>query len=117
MNTNSFFRTTMANSYTTRKFFEKVTSDLHTQLLQWDMQVNVELEEWRSYVVKVQYLGKNYRVSLSKNEIDLLQHESPYALDKVIWDELVKQGLIIKASEGNFLQKVFSDQLLNYRIS
>lgn len=117
MNTNSFFRTTMANSYTTRKFFKKVTSDLHMQLLQWDTKVCVELEEWRSYVVKVQYLGKNYRVSLSKNEIDLLQHETPYALDKAIWSDLVKQGLIIKASEGNFLQKIFVDSQLNYKIS
>lgn len=117
MNTNSFFRTTMANSYTTRKFFKRVTSDLHAQLLQWDAQVNVELEEWRSYVVKVQYLGKNYRVLLSKNEIDLLQNESPYALDNVIWSELIKQGLVMKESEGNFLQKVFANEFLNYRIS
>lgn len=117
MNTNSFFRTTMANSYTTRKFFKKVTSDLHTQLLQWDAQACVDLEEWRSYIVKVQYLGKNYRVLLSKNEIDLLQHESPYALDTAIWSDLVKQGLAVKESEGNFLQKIFANPQLNYKIS
>lgn len=116
MNTNSFFRSTMANSYTTRKFFKKVTSDLQTQLVQWDDQAAVEVGEWRSYVVKVQYLGKSYRVTLTKNEIDLLQHEEPYALDTAIWTELIKQGLVLKEERGNFLEKIFPKQT-RYKIS
>lgn len=117
MNTNSFFRTTMATSYNTRKFFNKVASDLDTQLKQWDAKVCVEVESWRSYVVRVNYLNQNYRVILSKNEVDLLQKEDPYALDGAIWTSLIDQGLIIKKVEGNFLSKVLSEDNLEIKIS
>lgn len=117
MNTNSFFRATMASSYTTRKFFTKVTHDLNQQLSQWDSAVKVEVELWRSYVVKVQYFGKNYRVTLSKNEVDLLQNENPYALDLFIWSELVKSGLSLNDTEGNYLKVVFNKGQLHSKIS
>lgn len=111
MNTNHFFRTTMATSYTARKFFKKVVHDLYLQLQQWDAQVVVEAEAWRLYTVKVQYLEKEYSVALTKNEVDILQQQSPYALDQVIWLALIKQGLHIKQIQGNFLTKVLTSPL------
>lgn len=117
MNTNSFFRATMASSYTTKKFFKKVTHDIYQQLSQWDSEAKVEVEAWRSYVVKVQYFGVNYRAILSKNEIDLLQNEHPYALDAVIWQTLLKNGLHLKKSEGNYLKIVFNHRQQQSKIS
>lgn len=117
MNTNSFFRTSMATSFTTRKFFKKITHDIHLQLSQWESNVEVEVESWRSYVVKVRYVNQTFRMTFSKNEIDLLQNEGPYALDRVIWNELVKNGLKLKVSEGNYLAMVFTTQQNQSKIS
>lgn len=117
MNTNRFFRATMASQYTTKKFFKKVTHDIYQQLSQWDPQAKVEVEAWRSYVVNLQYLGKNYRAILSKNEIDLLQNEQPYALDFVIWRTLIKNGLQLNADEGNYLSIVFNKPQQHFKIS
>lgn len=117
MNTNSFFRTSMATSFTTRKFFKKVTNDIHSQLSKWESNVEVEVESWRSYVVKFHYADQTFRMTFSKNEIDLLQHDSPYALDRIIWKELVKNGLKLKVSEGNYLPIVFAEQQNQSKIS
>lgn len=108
METISFYRQTMASTYATRKFFQKVTMDLQTQLKEWDAEVCVEVEKWRQYVVKVTFENRLYRMSLSKNEIELYQHESPFALDRLILDTLIKQGLTLKQPTGNYLDAVYA---------
>lgn len=117
MNTNSFFRATMATDFTTKKFFEKVTSDLKAQLQQWDEDTSVEVTMWRAYTVTIVFAGKTYRVVLSKNEVDILRHTNPYALDQKIWRALDKQGLQFQKTEGNYFIKVWQKPLIKYNIS
>lgn len=111
MNTNHFFRTTMATSYTARKFFKKVVHDSYLQLQQWDPEVALEAEAWRLYTIKIQYRGQSYQVAFTKSEIDILQQESPYALDQAIWLHLIQQGLVIQPFEGNYLSKVLTSSI------
>ncbi|GEK33694.1 hypothetical protein [Kurthia sibirica] len=117
MNTNSFFRTTMAADYTTKKFFEKVASDINMQLKQWDEYTIIDVKLWRSYTIAIIHGGKNYRVVLSKNEVDILRHTHPYAVDQKIWHALHHQGLSLQKSEGNYFSKVWQKSVLHYNIS
>lgn len=117
MNTNYFFRASMAANYTTKKFFEKVTSDIEAQLRQWDAKVEMAITSWRTYAAKFEFNGSYYRVVFSKNEIDVLRDMGAYALDEKIWHSLVKQGLEVQESEGNYMEKVHQSQLLHVQVS
>lgn len=96
MNTNTFFRTTKANTFTVRKFFKHVASDMEAQLREWDENFSVEVETWRTYTLSVTNGAQKFRVALSKNEVELLQHAHPYALDEKLWTLLEKQGLEVQ---------------------
>jgi hypothetical protein len=93
MNTNTFFRTTKANTFAVRKFFKHVAKDIETQLREWDDNYRVEVETWRTYTLSVTNGAKTIRVALSKSEVELLQHTHPYALDEKLWALLERQGL------------------------
>lgn len=108
MDTNIFFRTTMANNFATRKFFKQVVSDMESQLKEWHEDVKVTVETWRTYTLCVQNSGKMYRVTLSKNLVDILQHETPYALDATLWKKLKIQGLALQDAWGNYLETVLN---------
>lgn len=103
MNTNDFFRTTMANNFTAKKFFKRVASDIEHQLKEWHEDDQVTIETWRNYSLCVQRGERTFRVVLSKNLVDILQHEAPYALDATLWNRLIKQGLELQDTEGNYL--------------
>lgn len=96
MNTNTFFRTTKANTFTVRKFFKNVATDIEVQLRQWDDAYRVEVETWRTYTLSVTNGKQKFRVALSKNDVELLQHTHPYALDEKLWTLLEKQGLEVQ---------------------
>lgn len=96
MNTNTFFRTTKANTFTVRKFFKNVATDIEAQLRQWDDAYRVEVETWRTYTLSVTNGEQKFRVALSKNDVELLQHTHPYALDEKLWTLLEKQGLEVQ---------------------
>ena len=102
MNTNAFFRSTMANHFTAKKFFKRVASDIERQLKEWHEDDQVTSETWRTYSLCVQRGEITFRVALSKNLVDILQHEAPYALDATLWNRLIKQGLELEDAEGNY---------------
>lgn len=104
MNTNAFFRSTMANNFTARKFFKRVVNDIESQLKEWHEDIQVTIETWRTYSLCVQHGERTFQVALSKNLVDILQHEAPYALDATLWNGLIKQGLVIQDTEGNYLE-------------
>ncbi|MGX9136523.1 hypothetical protein ACWV26_19660 [Rummeliibacillus sp. JY-2-4R] len=106
MNTNAFFRTTMANSFATRKFFKRVASDIEGQLQEWHKGYKVTVETWRTYVLCIQNDERTYQVALSKNFVDILQHEAPYALDLALWKGLISQGFELQETKGNYLEVV-----------
>ncbi|WP_312753389.1 hypothetical protein [Rummeliibacillus suwonensis] len=106
MNTNAFFRSTMANNFATRKFFKRVASDMESQLKEWHKGYQVSVETWRIYSLCVQIGENTYQVALSKNLVDILQHEAPYALDRALWRGLVSQGLTLQKTQGNYLDTV-----------
>lgn len=104
MNTNTFFRSTMANNFATRKFFKRVANDIESQLQEWHVDYKVTVETWRTYALCVKNSEKTYQVALSKNLVDILQHETPYALDVALWKGLVNQGLELQDANSNYLE-------------
>ncbi len=108
MNTNAFFRSTMANNFTTRKFFKRVASDIECQLQEWHVGYKVTVATWRTYTFCVQNGEQSYQVALSKNLVDILQHETPYALDLALWKGLISQGLELQEAKGNYLEVLFN---------
>ena len=104
MNTNVFFRSTMANKFATRKFFKRVAMDISSQLQEWHVDYKVTVVTWRTYALCVQNGEKMYQVVFSKNFVDILQHENPYALDAALWKGLVGQGLMLQDTQGNYLE-------------
>lgn len=108
MNTNVFFRSTMANKFATRKFFKRVASDIESQLKEWHVDYNVSVETWRTYTLCVQNGENMYQVALSKNLVDILQHKTPYALDEMLWKGLIDQGLELQDVTGNYLEIVLN---------
>lgn len=104
MNTNAFFRSTMANNFAIRKFFKRVANDIESQLQEWNANYQVTVETWRTYALNVKNSKEVFQVVLSKNFVDILQHENPYALDATLWKELMKQGLEFQETQGNYLE-------------
>ncbi|WP_397536643.1 hypothetical protein [Rummeliibacillus pycnus] len=104
MNTNAFFRSTMANDFATRKFFKCVARDIESQLQEWHVDYKVTVETWRTYTLCVQNSEKTYQVAISKNLVEILQHETPYALDAILWKGLINQGLEVPDAQDNYLE-------------
>ena len=97
MSTNTFFRTTKAHTFTVRKFFKLVATDIEAQLREWDASYCVEVETWRTYALSIcRNDEEEFRVALSKNEVELIQHKHPYALDEKLWAMLEKKGLEVQ---------------------
>ena len=97
MSTNTFFRTTKAHTFTVRKFFKLLATDSEAQLREWDASYCVEVETWRTYALSIcRNDEEEFRVALSKNEVELLQHMHPYALDEKLWAMLEKKGLEVQ---------------------
>ncbi len=97
----------MANNFATRKFFKRVASDIESQLQEWNKGYKVTVETWRTYVLCVQNDEQSYQVALSKNFVDILQHETPYALDLALWRGLISQGFELQEVNGNYLEVIF----------
>lgn len=49
--------------------------------------------------------GFSYVFTFEKEQLEALQKQAPYALDRLLWEELVEGGFILK--ESNYIDKAF----------
>jgi len=97
----------MSKSYDVERFMIHVVTTIERQLQLWDeiAEVNLlrDLTGGEVYYVIVRFGEKMFKVPLSEWDAQSLQDQSPFAVDRYIWRELVKQGLLLGKTEGNYL--------------
>jgi len=107
MNSQGWIRGMMSKSYETEQFLTHVVTTIERQLKLWDEHYEVrllqDLMNDGMYFIVV-YSNKNeYKVSINEADTALLQDVSPFSLDRHIWRSLVKEGLVMGESDGNYL--------------
>ncbi|MFD1851414.1 hypothetical protein [Oceanobacillus bengalensis] len=106
MNINGMARGYMAKKLGGEDFLLHVGECVERQLKEWNDRYKVNIMKLADYEFVVIYEEKYYHVQLTKEEIELLQKQSPYALDREIWKELENQGLVIVRGVGNYIERV-----------
>jgi hypothetical protein len=106
MHISEFIRGYMANNLGSEEFLKHVAGLIETQLQEWDPNYEVFVMKFAAYEVMVKNKTIYYHVHLSEDEIETLQNQDPFELDRRIWRELEEQGLLIIKGKGNYIQMV-----------
>jgi hypothetical protein len=106
MNISGFIRSYMANNLSSEEFLKHVAGLIENQLKEWDTHYEIFVMKLSTYEIMVKNKTVYYHVQLSEDDIETLQNEEPFELDRMIWRELEKQGLLIIKGKGNYLQMV-----------
>lgn len=108
MNTSGMLRGYLAKVMDQESFFFHVINCMEKQLADWDYDTLL-LFNWdkqEDYVSGLFIIdGFSHSFTVTKQMLKELQAEAPYALDCVIWEALVEDGLILKQS--NYIDKAF----------
>lgn len=108
MNTSGMLRGYLAKVMDQESFFFHVINCMEKQLLDWGNDTLL-LFNWERQSDNVSGLfiidGFSHSFILTKQMLKALQAESPYALDKALWESLIEEGLILK--ESNYIDKAF----------
>lgn len=107
MNTTGFIRGLMSKTMSGEKFLIHVATCIEQQLQEWDRDYKVVVMKLQDYEMSVTVHQTSYQITIAEVELTMLQNRGPYALDKKIWSELERQGLIITQGSGNYLKYVF----------
>lgn len=107
MNTSGFIRGSLAKKFDSERFLIHVSTTIERQLQEWDPTYQVYLLKLKDYVFHLK-CNENQEYMIKINELKLkeLQKKDPYALDRLIWKELIKQGLEPAKGHGNYLDVV-----------
>ncbi|OMP66975.1 hypothetical protein [Domibacillus epiphyticus] len=107
MNTSGMLRGYLAKVMDQESFFFHVINCMEKQLVDWGCDTLL-LFNWgkTSTVVSGLFIinGFSYRFAFEKEQLSS-QQLSPYALDRMIWEELIAGGFILK--ESNYIDKAF----------
>ncbi|OLN21601.1 hypothetical protein BTO30_14050 [Domibacillus antri] len=108
MNTSGMLRGYLAKVMDQESFFFHVINCMEKQLVDWGsdplLLFNWEKKEKNvsgSFIID----GFLYEFSLGKEQLKLLQQRSPYAVDRMIWEELISNGFVLK--ESSYIDKAF----------
>lgn len=107
MNVSGVIRGYMSKNMDVEQFIIHVATLMEKQLKEWDENYEVYVMKMANYELVVKNGEKYYEVSLSEDEIKVLQNKSPFSLDKRLWTELEQQGLNLLWGYGDYLDKVF----------
>lgn len=107
MNAQGWIRGYMSKSYDGEKFMIHVVTTIERQLKLWDKTADVNLLQdvigRHIYFVIVRFDEKTFKVPLSERDVQSLQEQSPFAVDRYIWRALLAQGLRLGETTGNYL--------------
>jgi hypothetical protein len=106
MNIRGYSRGVISRNLCAEKFLVHVAETIETQLKEWDENYEVWIMKFQEYALTVKKGELYYHLNLSEKEIDSLQKENPYSLDRKIWKELEKQGLPIIKGYGNYIDSI-----------
>jgi hypothetical protein len=109
MNSTGFIRGYMSKSMKGEDFIIHVATCIEKQLKEWDEKYEVSLLKLANYELVVLNKDKVYQVTISEEELEYLQHKSPFSLDYQIWKELQNQGIKLIRDKGNYLEHVFPE--------
>lgn len=108
MSDSNFIREMLSKSTPPHKFFAHVIRVVERELLEWGHEVII-LYDWseESDDIPISFIidGKYLSFYIGKNEAEGLQRHGPFFLDRLIWIELIKRGIVIK--EDEYMKKVF----------
>lgn len=105
MNSTGFIRGYMAKNQNSEQFFKHVISCIERQLQEFDENIKVIVEEGSPNIIYVQGSEENWAISCANDEIKKLQRQSPYALDRKLWRDLINMGFKVEPVT-DYLQKV-----------
>lgn len=91
-------------------FLLYVAKTIEKQLKEWDMAYEVLVLKLKNYEIMVKNMETYYHSTVSEWELFQLQCQSPFAVDKKLWRDLMNDGLPIKKGTGNYLDLVFRDE-------
>lgn len=106
MNSSGWMRGYMAKSYSAEDFIIHVGTTIEDQLQEWDPAYAVNIMKMRDYIFVVRKEETFYEMTLTEEEVEVLQNRSPYSLDWEIWTELEEQGIEVKRGYGNYIDYV-----------
>lgn len=108
MSESSFIREMLSKSTLPDKFFAHVIRVVEKELIDWGHDVII-LFDWPENIdeISISFIidGRFFSFYIGKKEIEGLQRKSPFFLDRLIWTELIKRGIIIKDDE--YMKMVF----------
>lgn len=107
MNVSAFIRDYMAKNHYAEDFLIHVAELIEKQLQKWDEKYEVFVMHLKNYEITVKNNEQYYHATLTDDKIRNLQKKDAFALDRQLWTELKKNGLVIKKCEGNYLNEVF----------
>jgi hypothetical protein len=106
MNSIGFIRGYMSKNLNHEKFIHHVADIIEKQLQEWSPNYEVFLMKLTNYELMIKNGETYYHVEISEQELDFLQNQSPFSLDRKIWLELQRQGMQIFKGFGDYLDKV-----------
>ncbi len=107
MNINGMARGYMSKRKSGEEFFLHVANCIEQQLQEWSEDYgDVIVMKLADFQLMIRNKENVYCVTLSTEEIESLQKSSPFALDKILWGDLEKQGLPIIRGVGNYIDAV-----------
>ncbi|MBK5241935.1 hypothetical protein [Clostridium sp.] len=101
MNTQGWIRGYIAYNSPLDKFVEFVVETISKEFTQ-ELKVDIINERY-------EFTMARYRFHLTKNEIKVLQHTGPYALDKTMLETMKKQGLVFDISRSQYIRYCFGN--------
>ena len=108
MNTSGMLRGYLAKVMDQESFFFHVINCMEKQLIDWGNDPML-LFNWEKQSEDVGGFfiidGFSYSFVLTKQTLKKLQMQSPYALDRLIWESLIEGGFILK--ESSYIDKAF----------
>lgn len=107
MNSSGLMRGRMAKSFENEAFLLFVGVTIEKQLQEWDERYEVNMMKLVDYHFVVKNGETYYDTVITEAQVAALQDSGPYALDRVIWQGLEKDGLTILEGFGNYLKMVF----------
>lgn len=109
MNANGMARGYMAKHMQIDDFIHHITACIKRELEDVNDQLSVALQDSNeNYIWELRTTDSTYFALVPKQVAQQLKKQSPYALDRLIWDKLKNVGLIIN-EDSHYLKTVYKN--------
>ncbi|HWL11521.1 MAG TPA: hypothetical protein VNQ57_00925 [Ureibacillus sp.] len=109
MEINGVARGYLSRNLRSDQFFEIVADLIRKELNDWKGSFDVAVSKGSYFEITIKRAGTRYIAGISKDELETLQYQSPYAVDEYIWRHLDQQGFPIERGHGNYIPYVLGE--------